>query len=167
MAELGGFGLDALHDVRGFELRVVLDAFDQIALRFFSGETGDLFDAMTLLFDERVELGFALDHFLLAIRERAVALLDFRHARVELLRLFVEGFFLLLKAPFGGLQLLATFLSFAIEIRSHLEQFFFRFEVSFLDLRLGGFPRVFDDAVGVAAGLGDMRLTPFRKDGPP
>src|SRR5205085_9383850 len=56
LSELVGFGLDALDDARGVELRFVLDAADQLALRFLGAEACDLLDLVALLFDELLEL---------------------------------------------------------------------------------------------------------------
>ena len=71
---------------------------------------------------------------LLAVADGAVALLDLGHARVELLRLLVEVLFLLLQAPLADLQLVVALLRLAVEVRPHLQKFFFGLEVGFLGL---------------------------------
>ena len=59
VAELVRLGLDPLDDVGGVDLGLVLDPADQLALRLVRRETGDLFEAMPLRFDERVQLVLA------------------------------------------------------------------------------------------------------------
>src|SRR3954462_6533848 len=98
MTLLVGLSLDALDDLRRFEFGVVLDAADQLALRFISRQAGHLFELVALRFDELTELAFALFQRLLAVADGAIAFLDLGNARVELLRFLVEVLFLLLQA---------------------------------------------------------------------
>ena len=56
IAELDRFRLDPLDDLRGLELRFILHAANQLLLRLFDGETGNLLELVPLLLDERVQL---------------------------------------------------------------------------------------------------------------
>src|ERR1044071_2203181 len=167
IAQLGRFALDALDDVRRIDLRFVLDAADQLALRFFGGEAGNLLELVPLGFHQLVELGLArLDAFL-AIADRAVALLDFRDAAVDLLRFLVERFFLLLHPPLDRFDLVALLLRVPVEVGAHLEEFFLRLQIGFLDACARLFLGVLDDALTRRLGLGQLRLyAPPRDRGP-
>jgi hypothetical protein len=158
VAQLGGFTLDALDDVRGFELGLVLHAMDQLALRLLGGEAGDLLELVALRVDELVELAlFRVDAFL-AVVEGAVALLDLGDAGVDLLGLLVEALFLLLEALLDGFDLVATLLRLLVELRAHLEELFLRLQIGFLDAPRGLLVGVIDDALGAFARLRELRL---------
>src|SRR5581483_5224744 len=155
VAELVGFGLDALDDLRCF------------LLRLFDSEAGDLFELVALAFDQFLELVLTRFDLLLAFVERAVALLNFAHARIELCRLLVEIFLFLLEPLLRLLHFVAAFLRLAIEVAAHLQQFFFRLEVSFLDAGFRLLAGVLDDAIRGPAGLFDLRLAAFAIDSGP
>ena len=167
MALFVGLGLDALDDLRRFELGVVLDAADQLALRFIHRQAGHLFELVALRFDQFSELAFALLQRFLTLADGPVAFLNLGHAGVELLRLLVEILFLLLEAPLADFQLVIALLRLAIEIRPHLQKFFFDLEVGFLALRLGGFAGILEDAVGAAACFVEQRGATFAGYGSP
>ena len=119
---------------------------------------------MPLILDQLIELVLAALDLFLAVGQSVVALLDFAHARVELLRLLVEAFFLLLKAPLRVFHLVAALLCLLVELRPHLQQFFFRFELGFLDACTGRLRRVFDDAAGLTARFRKLGFRPLPVD---
>src|SRR5258706_1430927 len=71
MTKLVGFGLDALDDLSRFELGIILDAADQLALGFIGRQAGHLFELVALGLDQIGELALALLQRFLAIADSA------------------------------------------------------------------------------------------------
>src|SRR5687767_12044581 len=119
--QLGGFGFDSLDELGSFELGLILDAADQIALGFFNRQAGNLLELVTLSLDDLGELLLALFDALLAVSDAAVAAFDFLLASLQLLHLSIDVLFLLLKATLDDFLLLATQVGLLIQLASGLE----------------------------------------------
>jgi len=167
VAELVGFRLDALDDVRRLELGLVLDSADQLALGLFDRQAGDLLELVPLFLDETSEVRLVLLQAALAIVDGLIAPLNLGHAAVDLLGLLVERLFLLLDALLDDLDLVTPLLGLAVEVRAHLQKRLFGLEVRFLHLVFGRLARVLDDPLGRTAGLIDLRSGPLAINGTP
>jgi len=147
-----GLVLDALDDVGGLDLGLVLHHPHQLLPRLLGGEAGDLLELGALLVHHPLELRLALLDALLAADQRAVELGELLVAPGELLAALVEAVFFLGEAALLDLQLRAPFAGDLLELATRLQQLLARGDLGLAHLGLALPPGVLDDLIGLAAG---------------
>ena len=155
VALLARLVLDALDDVGGLDLGLVLERADQLLARLLGGQPGDVLEPLADLAGLALELLVAVVGHALAAGEGLLAPGEVAVALVLLLLALVEGVFLLGEAALDRLELGAALARRGLELGAGDEQLLLGDELGFADLRLAFAARLLEQAVGLAVRLGD------------